>query len=114
MHLGRHIFERFGNDPQRVVATFLKPGSEPDRFTALRMAARAAALRGCLDGLDIPERALIGIVHRPGPDLHAAWLAALWNGHVPTMLAPPSPAWRVENTARDLRPWSSTSASPLS
>src|SRR5262249_14641946 len=37
------------------------------------------------------SRSLIGLVHRSGMWLHAAWLGTIWAGQVPTIVAPPSP-----------------------
>lgn len=37
------------------------------------------------------ERKIIGVCLYHSLDLHAAFLGALWAGHIPTMLAPPSP-----------------------
>lgn len=37
------------------------------------------------------EPKIVGVCLYSGLDLHAAFLGALWAGHIPTMLAPPSP-----------------------
>ena len=65
-------------------------GSET-KVTAAELAAAAMAARRGVEALDLPPRTLVGVVHKPGPWLHAAWLGVLWAGHVPTMIAPPSP-----------------------
>lgn len=45
----------------------------------------------------------IGICLRSGVDLHAAFVGAVWAGHVPTMLPPPSPRMEPGKYARNLR-----------
>ena len=45
---------------------------------------------------------LIGICLDLSLDLHAAYIGAIWAGHIPTMLAPPSPRMDPEKYARSL------------
>ena len=47
-------------------------------------------------GRPASERQVIGICLYHGLDLHAAFVGGLWAGHVPTMLAPPSPRMERE------------------
>lgn len=61
------------------------------KVTASELIAAAMAARRALEALDLPARALVGVVHKPGPWLHAGWLGVIWAGHTPSMIAPPSP-----------------------
>ena len=53
----------------------------------LERAMAFAATYGSVTG----ERKLIAVCLYHGLDLHAAFLGAMWAGHLPTMIAPPSP-----------------------
>jgi fatty-acyl-CoA synthase len=89
--LGLHLLEQLTGAPDRVVATYVAPDGRARDVTAKELAAHANAVALELRRLGLAERALVAIVHRSGPWLHAAWIGALWAGYVPTMIAPPSP-----------------------
>jgi acyl-CoA synthetase (AMP-forming)/AMP-acid ligase II len=89
--LGLHLLDQLRGAPERVVATYVALDGSARDLTARELAAHANAVALELRRLGLAERALVAIVHRSGPWLHAAWIGALWAGHVPTMIAPPSP-----------------------
>src|ERR1700749_3342469 len=89
--LGLHLFERLSSAPDRVVATYVALDGSARDVTARELVWHANAVVRALHQLGLGERALVAIVLRSGPWLHAAWIGALWAGHVPTMIAPPSP-----------------------
>jgi fatty-acyl-CoA synthase len=89
--LGLHLLERLHGAPDKVVATYVTLDGSARDLTATELTAHANAVALELRRLGLAERALVAIVHRSGPWLHAAWIGALWAGHVPTMIAPPSP-----------------------
>src|ERR1043165_899474 len=89
--LGLHLLERLHGAPDKVVATYVTLDGSARDLTATALTAHANAVALELRRLGLAERALVAIVHRSGPWLHAAWIGALWAGHVPTMIAPPSP-----------------------
>jgi fatty-acyl-CoA synthase len=88
--LGRIIQDRLLAAPERIWCRFV---SDDGEFAlsqgALCGMASDAARR--IEALDLPPRSIIGIAQYSGPALHAAWLGALWYGHIPAMLSPPSP-----------------------
>lgn len=88
--IGRLIQDRLVAAPEKIGCRFISDAGE---FTltqgALVGMASDAAWR--VSALDLPPRSIIGIAQYSGPALHAAWLGVLWSGHIPAMLAPPSP-----------------------
>ena len=46
---------------------------------------------------------IVGVCLYHGIDLHAAFLGALWSGHIPTMLAPPSPRMEAAKYTNSFR-----------
>ena len=97
--LGLHLLERLIGAPDRVVATYVALDGSARDVTAGQLAAHANAVALELRRLGLAERALVAIVHGSGPWLHAAWVGALWAGHVPTMIAPPSPRMEARKYA---------------
>jgi len=89
--LGLHLLEQLAGAPDRVVATYVALDGSARDLKAKELTAHAHAVALGLRRLGLADRALVAIVHRSGPWLHAAWIGALWAGHVPTMIAPPSP-----------------------
>ncbi|MFO1159309.1 MAG: AMP-binding protein [Reyranellaceae bacterium] len=83
----------------RVVATYVALDGSARDVTGAELAAHANAVARALHQLDLGPRSLVAIVHRSGPWLHAAWIGALWAGHVPTMIAPPSPRMEARKYA---------------
>ena len=97
--LGVHLRDRLAAEPDRVVATYVAPDGSARDVSAAGLAAHASAVARSLRQLGLGPRALVAIVHRSGPWLHAAWIGALWAGHVPTMIAPPSPRMEARKYA---------------
>jgi acyl-CoA synthetase (AMP-forming)/AMP-acid ligase II len=97
--LGVHLSERLTAAPDRVVATYVASDGSARDVTAAELAAHAHAVALALRQLGLAPRALVAIVHRSGPWLHAAWIGALWAGQVPTMIAPPSPRMEARKYA---------------
>ena len=97
--LGIHLHERLKAEPDRVVATYVALDGSARDVAAATLAAHANAVARALRQLGLGPRALVAIVHRSGPWLHAAWIGALWAGHVPTMIAPPSPRMEARKYA---------------
>ena len=89
--LGLHLLDQLRGAPERVVATYVALDGSARDLAARELVAHANAVALGLRRLGLAERALVAIVHRSGPWLHAAWIGALWAGYVPTMIAPPSP-----------------------
>ena len=89
--LGLHLLEQLAGAPDRVVATYVALDGSARDLKAKELTAHAHAVALGLRRLGLADRALVAIVHRSGPWLYAAWIGALWAGHVPTMIAPPSP-----------------------
>jgi fatty-acyl-CoA synthase len=89
--LGHHLLERLTRAPDRTVATYVALDGSARHVTGGELAAMAGAIARELARLGLGKRSLVAIVHRTGPWLHAAWLGTLWAGHVPTVIAPPSP-----------------------
>ena len=97
--LGVHLRERLACAPDRIVATYVQLDGPARDVTAAGLAAHAGAVALALRQLGLAPRALVAIVHRSGPWLHAAWIGALWAGLVPTMIAPPSPRMEARKYA---------------
>ncbi|WP_422002463.1 AMP-binding protein [Reyranella sp.] len=89
--LGLHLRDRLAGQPDRTVATYVALDGQARPLSARELSARAQAVNAALRHLGLGDRSLVAIVHRSGPWLHAAWLGTLWAGHVPTVIAPPSP-----------------------
>jgi len=97
--LGIHLRDRLAAEPDRIVATYVALDGSARDVSAVALAAHANAVARALRQLGLGPRALVAIVHRSGPWLHAAWIGALWAGHVPTMIAPPSPRMEARKYA---------------
>jgi fatty-acyl-CoA synthase len=101
--LAEILRERLSRRPERVAARFLSGDGAVEELSAARLIELAddAAMR--IAALKLPARSLVGIAQYSGPALHAAWLGCLWAGHVPSMLAPPSPRMEPAKYAAGLR-----------
>jgi acyl-CoA synthetase (AMP-forming)/AMP-acid ligase II len=78
-------------EPHRVVVTYVSLDGSSKSVRASELGAAAGAVALHIAALSLAPRSLVGIVHKSGLWLHAAWLGVIWAGHVPTMIAPPSP-----------------------
>ncbi len=88
--LGRIIHETLARDPSRVASRFVSPSGTRE-VSAAELSAMARRASFLIARRDLPPRSLVGIAMYSGAPLHAAWLGCLWSGHIPTMVAPPSP-----------------------
>jgi len=109
--LGLHLLDQLRGAPERVVATYVALDGSARDLAARELVAHANAVALGLRRLGLAERALVAIVHRSGPWLHAAWIGALWAGYVPTMIAPPSPRMDRASMPKASPAWSVISAS---
>jgi fatty-acyl-CoA synthase len=78
-------------EPNQIVATYVSLDGSSRSVGAAELSAAAGAVVSQIEALDLGPRSLIGLVHRSGMWLHAAWLGTIWAGQVPTIVAPPSP-----------------------
>ena len=89
--LGEHIWDRLQAAPDTTFACHVALNGIETNVTAEALISAAMAVRLAIEALDLPVHALVGVVHKPGPWLHAGWLGTIWAGLTPTMIAPPSP-----------------------
>lgn len=84
------LARRLEHDPDGEVCRFVSRNGDLLRVSVRELLARAMAFAAAF-GPASGERKTIGVCLYSGIDLHAAFIGALWSGHIPTMLAPPSP-----------------------
>ncbi len=83
---------RLEEDPDRTACWLVGPDGRSQPVTWRRLMARAGDwARAFGKPPPGPDRPIAAICSYPGPDLHAAFLGALWSGWIPAFLAPPSP-----------------------
>ncbi len=99
--LGRTIQDRLLAEPGRVASRFVS-GRGEFALTQGALCGMASDAARRLSGLGLPPRSIIGVAQYSGPALQAAWLGVLWSGHIPAMLAPPSPRMEPEKYASGL------------
>jgi acyl-CoA synthetase (AMP-forming)/AMP-acid ligase II len=88
--LGRVLLRRLEEEPDAVACVLVGSDGESARVTVRELMERAsefAAAYGPADG----GRKIVAVCLYHGLDLHAAFVGALLAGHIPTMIAPPSP-----------------------
>jgi fatty-acyl-CoA synthase len=88
--LGRVLLRRLEEEPDAVACWLVGSDGESARVTVRELMERAAefaAAYGPADGV----RKIVAVCLYHGLDLHAAFVGALLAGHIPTMIAPPSP-----------------------
>ncbi len=85
-NLATQLEERASEEWCRLLAT----DGTATSITVRQLLERAMAFAASY-GPTNSERKLIAVCLYHGLDLHAAFLGALWAGHLPTMIAPPSP-----------------------
>ena len=88
--LNRILLRRLEDEPQAEVCRLINNDGSVLSVTRHSLMARAMAYAESFRPATT-ERKIIGICLYHSFDLHAAFLGALWAGHIPTMLAPPSP-----------------------
>ena len=91
--------DRFREEPDALFCELVDGEGNVRPVTVGEVTRRAMAFAARL-GEPSPERRLVGVCLYHGLDLHAAFLGALWAGHIPTMLPPPSPRMEPEKYAR--------------
>jgi fatty-acyl-CoA synthase len=88
--LGRVLLRRLEEEPDAVACFLVESDGESARVTVRELMERAAefaAAYGPADG----GRKIVAVCLYHGLDLHAAFVGAILAGHIPTMIAPPSP-----------------------
>ena len=88
--LGRVLLRRLEEEPDAVACWLVKSDGESTRVSVRELMSRAyafAARYGPASG----GRKIVAVCLYHGLDLHAAFVGALLAGHIPTMIAPPSP-----------------------
>lgn len=95
--------QRLAEDAERELLTLVAEDGSVERLSGAQLAARAAAFAAALGPNPRREPSIVCISLYHGLDLHAAFVGALWAGHIPTMVAPPSPRMEPARYAAGLR-----------
>ncbi|MBL4890492.1 MAG: AMP-binding protein [Rhizobiaceae bacterium] len=101
--IGQQLYHLFTSNLDKTVAVHVNADGSSLTVTGKDLACDAQGVRLRLEQLNLPKSALVGIVHKSGPMLHAAWLGTIWAGLVPTMVAPPSPRMEPRKYADGFR-----------
>lgn len=101
--LPQMLYERLTRLPDAQVATYVDDDDSCVRATARELTKRAMAFAQALGPVDRSEARIAGVCLSHGINLHAAFLGALWSGHIPTMIAPPSPRMEPNRYASGFR-----------
>lgn len=88
--LGQVLLRRFEEEPDATACWLVGSGGESARVTVRELMSRAQDFAERY-GSAKDERKLVAVCLYHGLDLHAAFVGALLAGHIPTMIAPPSP-----------------------
>ncbi len=88
--LGAVLLDRLAADPAGVACRLVHLDGSCESVSVSRLMHKAMAYAERF-GPARPHRKIIGVSLYHGLDLHAAFVGALLAGHIPTMLAPPSP-----------------------
>jgi fatty-acyl-CoA synthase len=88
--VGRILLRRLEEEPNGEACRLVSRDGEVVSVSMRSLIERAMAYASAY-GPASPDRKIIGVCLYSGLDLHAAFLGAIWAGHIPTMLAPPSP-----------------------
>ncbi|HYH42799.1 MAG TPA: AMP-binding protein [Burkholderiales bacterium] len=84
------LLERLATEPQAEICRLVRGDGNCDSVTVERLMRKAMAYAEYLGPVH-GRRKIVGISLYHGLDLHAAFIGGLLSGHIPTMLAPPSP-----------------------
>ncbi len=84
--------------PDAEVSRLVDASGLASSITVRQLLERAMAFARRL-GPPREQRAVVAVCLYHGLDLHAAFLGALWAGHLPTMIAPPSPRMELHKYA---------------
>lgn len=88
--LGRVLLRRLEEEPDAVACWLVGSDGESASVTVRELMGRAYAFASRYGSAE-EGRKLVAVCLYHGPDLHAAFVGALLAGHIPTMIAPPSP-----------------------
>lgn len=100
--LGAVIQARLSQNVTRPISRFTTEGDDTV-LSAGSLCAMASCAARRITELGLPARSVVGIALPSGPALHAAWLGCLWSGHIPTMVAPPSPRMEAQKYTTGLQ-----------
>jgi fatty-acyl-CoA synthase len=101
--LQQALAARLERDAQATVCHFVSEDGSARGVTGQALLRRVQGFANLIGPARDGARKLVGVCCYSGLDLHAAFLGALWSGHVPTMLAPPSPRMEPEKYERSFR-----------
>jgi acyl-CoA synthetase (AMP-forming)/AMP-acid ligase II len=93
--LGEILLRRLADEPEAVACRLVGSDGESRAVTVRELVTRAKSFAARY-GTAADGRKLVAVCLYHGLDLHAAFIGALLAGHIPTMIAPPSP--RMEPT----------------
>ena len=88
--LGMILLERFAAEPDAEACRLVSDDGSHQSISVARLMHKSSAYAERF-GPARGRRKVVGISLYHGLDLHAAFLGGLLSGHIPTMLAPPSP-----------------------
>jgi acyl-CoA synthetase (AMP-forming)/AMP-acid ligase II len=88
--LGRVLIRRLEEEPDAVACWLVNSEGDSARVSVRELMARASAFAARY-GPANDGRKIVAVCLYHGLDLHAAFVGALLAGHIPTMIAPPSP-----------------------
>ena len=95
------LAERFAGGDKTIVK-YVQADGTTNEVSAQQFAMRCMAFAARFGPVE-KERKIAAICLYHGLDLHAAFLGAIWSGHIPTMMAPPSPRMDPAKYADSLR-----------
>ncbi len=88
--LGMMLLDRLATEPEAEVCRLVNEDGTHESISVARLMHKALAYAEHF-GPARGRRKIVGISLYHGLDLHAAFIGGLLSGHIPTMLAPPSP-----------------------
>jgi fatty-acyl-CoA synthase len=88
--LGRVLLRRLEEEPDAVACELVGSDGEAARVTVRELMSRALDFAARY-GSAVGGRKIVAVCLYQGLDLHAAFVGAMLAGHIPTMIAPPSP-----------------------
>ena len=88
--LGRVLLRRLEEEPDAVACVLVGGDGEAARVTVRELMSRAVEFAAAYGPAD-DGRKIVAVCLYHGLDLHAAFVGAILAGHIPTMIAPPSP-----------------------
>lgn len=95
--------ERLVDSADHTVCSFVQGDGSQQDVSGSELAGRAMAFAAAFGANDSARASVVAISAYHGLDLHAAFVGALWAGHTPTMIAPPSPRMEPQRYAQGFR-----------